>query len=374
MLSLFRFMFRKHIFALIAVLLLSGVVLAQDIVSDACAELVLKALQMVEAVCADLDGNHVCYASEPVEFESIPTFVPQLQKAGDRAPLPTLISLHSSPVNVKDNEWGIAVLSFQADEAATTGSTRILVLGDVTISDVANDAGLSFNLATNEEEPSCAGAANSVIIRTPDDAGSDLTINGSDLHLEAGTTVVADSIPDKRMRFLVVTGSLSVTAQSETQDVAVGKKTVVKLGGTTGLEIQSAPSEADDYDTALLQFLPFHLLSQVIEIPSEERWTDTGIELEAGQSFIVIGSELVKTYEDLPWSSPDGHSPADCSAAGRTDWDCKCRTLPEWGTCTIDELASMKMVGKIGDETPFEVGTGGIFVAESDGVLSLGTN
>ena len=76
----------------------------------------------------------------------------------------------------------------------------------------------------------------------------------------------------------------------------------------------------------------------------------------------------------MPWSSPRGHAATDCVAAGRGDWDCRCRSLPEWGTCTLDEVPSMTLLARIGEDTPFIVESGGVFTARAAGILQLGPN
>ncbi|MEO1287051.1 MAG: hypothetical protein AAFV93_04730, partial [Chloroflexota bacterium] len=112
-----------------------------------------------------------------------------------------------------------------------------------------------------------------------------------------------------------------------------------------------------------------------IEISAANRWTGTGIMLEEGETYSIVGTEFVKTIDYMPWTGPAGHSSSDCSAAGRDDWDCQCRSSAEWGTCTIDEVNSMLLVGRIGDDgTPFSIGAGGTFTASNSGELFLGAN
>jgi hypothetical protein len=251
-----------------------------------------------------------------------------------------------------------------------------LMLGDVTLTRVDDgNTENDFSVRTSAQEPSCSGAPNKLMLQTPQGVTVDFGLNGAEISVSENTMVVVSAIPYEEMTIMVASGEITITSEGVAQIVVAGEQVVIALGGDTGLVVVAVPGDPGEFDFALIQFLPFQTLSEVVELPSAERWTATGVVLEAGQSYLLVNSGLVKTIDYMPWSAPEGHSTADCSAAGRGDWDCKCRTLPEWGTCTLDEVASMTLLGRIGEEgEAFIVGSGGFFRADAAGELFLGAN
>ena len=310
---------------------------------------------------------------------------------GDQVSLDTVARIHTSPVNVETGEWGIAVVNTSpamdgsvettpeadATETLENENPRLVLMGDVTLQNISDEVSAfdgAFVVETSGDEPSCAGAPNKFILQSEAN-GLEVVVNGAEIGMDSQTTILVDAVANDSMTVVVIDGSATVTAGGETQIVVGGEQTVIVLGGDTGLTVVSAPSLPILIITDNLQFVPISVLIDVVEVDSLARWTDTGIQLTAGQSFTIIASELVKTADELPWSSPTGHTTQDCAAAGRGDWDCRCRTLPEWGTCSLTETTSMILLGRVGeDDQPFVVGSGGVFTARTAGVLYLGAN
>lgn len=359
-------------------------VVAQDIVDGDCAALVLEAVASIDDQCSLVAGNSVCYAHPTVEAEAMAGAELTFSAPGDQASLDDVASLHTSPVNVETGDWGIAVVntspaeSDSADDETLSENPRLLLMGDVTLQNISADVSTfesAFVVETSGDEPSCAGAPNKFVLQSEADALT-VEVNGAEIGMDTQTTLLVDAVANDGMTIAVIEGSATVTSNDESIIVNSGEQTVIVLGGDTGLVVISAPAPPILIITDNLQFVPISVLVDVVEVPSLERWTNTEIELTAGQSFTIIASELVKTADELPWSSPTGHTPQDCAAAGRGDWDCRCRTLPEWGTCTLTETTSMILLGRIGGEEnqPFVVGSGGVFTASTDGTLYLGAN
>lgn len=359
-------------------------VVAQDIVDGDCAALVIEAVASIDEQCSLVAGNSVCYAHPTVEAEAMAGAELAFSAPGDQASLDDVASLHTSPVNVETGDWGIAVVntspaeSDSADDETLSENPRLLLMGDVTLQNISADVSTfesAFVVETSGDEPSCAGAPNKFILQSEADALT-VEVNGAEIGMDTQTTLLVDAVANDGMTIAVIEGSATVTSNDESIIVNSGEQTVIVLGGDTGLVVISAPAPPILIITDNLQFVPISVLVDVVEVPSLERWTNTETELTAGQSFTIIASELVKTADELPWSSPTGHTPQDCAAAGRGDWDCRCRTLPEWGTCSLTETTSMILLGRIGGEEnqPFVVGSGGVFTASTDGTLYLGAN
>lgn len=352
---------------------------AQDLVDDECAMLVLEALTQAEELCDDLNAGEACLSSGPVEFETVPTFAPiEFSEPGDTVPIDVLTSIHTAPVNLDTGEWGIVVMALpsQSQSADEEDTARLIMVGDVTLADANLDDQTAmiddFTVKTGEASEDCLGAPSNLIIQSPEATTTNLSVNRAEVTL--GSTIVINVVEGESMTIIVVEGSVTVTANDVTVVVLAGQMTTIVIGGDSGLIVIAAPTDPVDFDTSIIQFLPFQLVFEVVEIPALDRWTGTGLMLEAGQPFMIMAGELVKTIDYMPWSTPVGHSSADCAAAGRTDWDCRCRSSSDWGQCTLDEVESMILVGQVGDGAPFIVGSGGFFTAASDGELFLGPN
>ncbi len=363
---------------------------AQNSVEQECAEFVMEVEATIEQICPK-GAVGACYVHGPIEFEAQPDSDATFENRGDRVALEDILSIHTGPVNIEAQEWGIATLDMpgaaeESDDADAENTedaedveeelTRFLLMGDVTINRLeATDDIDAFSVSTAEDEPECKGAPNKLVLETPSGITANFALNGAIISMSGGTIIVVEAQPDNSMTIMLVIGSGSVTAMGQTLILVAGQQTILLLGGATGLVVITGPGEPTIFSFVVIQFIPFQALVTTVEVPSVDRWTPTGVELEAGQTYLLIASGLVRTIETMPWTGPEGHSEADCAAAGRYDWgDCKCRTLPEWGTCTVDGLDCMQLVGSIDDGTPFSVGSGGFFTANTAGELMLGPN
>jgi hypothetical protein len=345
---------------------------AQNMDTEDCATSIRKTLDAASAACNTMADGNVCYGNGRATTklqsgEEIPTGTP-----GKNVAFKEIASLQTMPISAKFQDWGIVFVKL-------TATTRIIMLGDATMTAVSipgkEDTARAFTFRTGNSKPICNGAPNKILVQHGSTDTIDLSLNGAGVKLNGGSLLALDADPKKNMTILVISGSATIAATGKEQTVEAGQMTLLKLGGEDGLLVIAAPGRPTKFKTTLIQFLPLRLLVDVVDVPAGERWTATGVQLKAGQSYMVMGSGLVKTVDELFWAAPQGHSAADCRASGRGDWDCRCRTLPEWGVCTISEGASMTMVGRVGaDGRPFIIGAGGFFATNKDGELFLGPN
>jgi hypothetical protein len=346
-----------------------------EVVNDTCATLVLDTIAEIESGCYGMGGNQACVVGAPLTAHASQDNAAQEIGPGSHLALDSFWRLHTRPGNLDQNEWGGLRMNLQpgtADQPLT-----FLISGDVVFASAKPGEPLAqaqaYSVATSANQPQCPGAPNSLIVQSPPNTVSLLTIDQVELVLE-NAVLVLKAEPDQALRVYTLLGEVTLAAQGEEQRLEIGETSAVKLGGEQGLEADSVPSAAEAFDPDIVEHIPFYLISENIDIPAEVRWTSTGVELEPGQTFVVIAAGLVKTIDYMPWSAPSGHPESDCIAAGRDDWDCRCRTLPEWGTCTMDEVASMTLLGRVGEDDPFIVRSGGFFTVRVAGELQLGPN
>jgi serine/threonine-protein kinase len=106
-----------------------------------------------------------------------------------------------------------------------------------------------------------------------------------------------------------------------------------------------------------------------IQVPANVPWTDTGINLRAGDSVAVTASGLVavETGGRIPPKAPGGFAP-DCRAAAAIYGG-------RFGVFPAPQLPCWSLIGRVGPNGAiFEVGVGRTFQAQSDGRLLLGIN
>jgi hypothetical protein len=90
-------------------------------------------------------------------------------------------------------------------------------------------------------------------------------------------------------------------------------------------------------------------------------WTDTGLSVSSGDTISITASGTIFIAGSDPGKTPSG-APGCTAANSPTD------------TWVAPGLTCWSMIGRIGDNTAFEVGTGTSFTAASSGELFLGVN
>jgi hypothetical protein len=104
--------------------------------ADICPALVEDALAAVGNNCTGLGRNSVCYGFNQVSATFVQTQAEDFfSLPADRAELVSLETIQTSPLDVDQSEWGIAVMDVQADlpSALPGQGVLFLLLGDVTL-------------------------------------------------------------------------------------------------------------------------------------------------------------------------------------------------------------------------------------------------
>lgn len=102
-------------------------------------------------------------------------------------------------------------------------------------------------------------------------------------------------------------------------------------------------------------------LRKQIDVPAERDWTDTGLDLLAGDKLRIIAEGTIN-YASTKSSGPAG---------GDRDWRDLLRALP---VNDAGRGALIGLIGQAGTATPFYVGTEANFEVDRNGRLFLGTN
>ncbi len=84
--------------------------------TEACPQIVSRALESIGNACSGIERNSACYGYNLVEAQFVSTQpADTFTNVGDLAPLPEISRIRTMPLNENLNEWGVSLLSVQAN-------------------------------------------------------------------------------------------------------------------------------------------------------------------------------------------------------------------------------------------------------------------
>ncbi len=333
-----------------------------------CPSLMDEALSLVGDACGDLGRNQICYGHNlAIVYDAQDTVISYFSDTGDIIPIFDIQTLETSPLDIDHVQWGVAMMSLQANLPDTMPGQNVLfvVYGDAELTaDFRDDgeahSGLSFQLVTGIGEPACAEAPeDGVLVQSPEKTVVNFRVNGVDI--EMGSTGLLSVTEEGLLRVRTLEGDLTVTSGGVSQQVLPGFEVEVA--------VDVIPNEPTPYDYVLVQNTPVQLLPQAISIPinfiPNIGWFDSGIGVEIGDVFSIVAEGLVNpctNCDNHPFVGPEG--------------------LVERGTANdLDLILPLpnatvgSLIGRIGDEgEPFYIGIGGAFTASNSGTLQFRIN
>lgn len=107
-----------------------------------CSVLVKQALNATDEACSDTNRNQACYGHIHLEAEPQSPDLPfNFDQVGDKVDVAQIGTLRLSPLNVQDQEWGVALMKLQADISASMPDENVtlLVFGDVELQNAVNE-------------------------------------------------------------------------------------------------------------------------------------------------------------------------------------------------------------------------------------------
>lgn len=172
------------------VIFLSLIAITYSLAQESCAALVNEALARSEVNCLDLQRNQACYANTLVGAAFVEEDAPDdlFTSPTDRAAVAQLASITTAPYDPDSTEWGVALMSVQANlpETLPGQSVTFVLLGDTEVEDgVASE---------NFFEPS-AGVEVVVAASANVRSGPGFNFNIFTL-VENGATILADGLDE----------------------------------------------------------------------------------------------------------------------------------------------------------------------------------
>ena len=220
---------------------LTATVIAQN--NASCQALIDRAIQASGNSCGGTGSNEVCYGNTTIKAELAPDATQRFSERGDTIAINALQRLSASPLNLNNNEWGIAVFKVIANlPRSLPGETvTMVVFGNATLDN--NSGNLeSFYFTSELGQIACKKVPyDGLMITSPEGGGIRFTINGAELTLIGNASIKA--IKNGDMEVSVYKGSGRLVSNGQEQYIGAGQKVSVQLGGENGNQSIGGPSE-----------------------------------------------------------------------------------------------------------------------------------
>ena len=195
-----------------------GIVTAQ---TTTCPEIVEQALDAVDTLCSEVGRNQACYGNVQLDvlpINGVEDF--QFASVGDIEDVASIEMLELSPMNEEVGEWGLVMMSLQADIPDTLPGQNVtfILFGDVTIENTAVEDETpmqAFYLSTGVGDAPCEEAPESgLLVQTPEGV-EEVTFNVNGVDVQIGSTVLFQAVPEDEMTITTVEGTAVLNFESE---------------------------------------------------------------------------------------------------------------------------------------------------------------
>ena len=215
-----------------------------DLPMAECQALIEQALLVSDDNCQRIGRNEVCYGNNTIDAVLAADADDEFQDRGDVIPVQALQALTASPLNLIDEEWGVAVFKLQATLPRTVPGQNVtfLLFGNTSLENTSGDMQAIY-FSTGFGTITCdAVPFDGILVRTPDGGGITFQANGTSFTLDGNTATILEAQPGGEMTVSVLDGQAVVTADGQEQPVAGGNRVKIPLGGEDGLNAVGPPS------------------------------------------------------------------------------------------------------------------------------------
>ncbi len=312
-------MLRQKVLFILLILMLAlpaMPVTAQD-GDDACPALLETALATASESCGGLGRNRACYGYTRVLAEPRRGAAITFAAPGDLAALADITRLQTSALNVDTGEWGVALLSVQADLPDTLPGQNVtfVLFGEAELRAAPDPTAAypapmqAFYLTTGLGQAPCQEAPrDGLLIQAPGETTVHFLING--VEVEVGSTALLRTQEDDTLSINTLAGTITVTAVGETRTALPGLRVDVAAG--------APPADPVPYEMADVQYAPVQLLPEPVTCPNPARLFDVGTcetgrregvdDLQAGESVVIM--------QGCRWSNTRAEAEAVRAAGG----------------------------------------------------------
>ncbi|HMD82658.1 MAG TPA: hypothetical protein VKE92_15185, partial [Anaerolineales bacterium] len=219
---------------------LTATALAQR--NASCQVLIEKAIQSSGSFCDDTDSNNVCYGNTTIQAELAPGATQRFSERGDIVAVDDLRRLSAAPLNMEEDEWGIAVFKVIANlPRSLPGETITMVVFGNTTLDKESGGLESFYFYSELGQIACeAVPSDGLMLTSPDGSGLRINVNGTELTLKGNANLKAAK--NGEMEVSLFSGSGRIVSNGQEQYFGAGQQVSVELGGENGVQSVSGPS------------------------------------------------------------------------------------------------------------------------------------
>ena len=219
---------------------LTATALAQR--NASCQVLIEKAIQSSGNFCDETDSNNVCYGNTTIQAELAPGATQRFSERGDIVAVDDLRRLSAAPLNLENDEWGIAVFKVIANlPRSLPGETITMVVFGNTTLDKESGGLESFYFYSELGQIACeAVPSDGLMLSSPDGSGLRINVNGTELTLKGNANLKAAK--NGEMEVSLFSGSGRIVSNGQEQYFGAGQQVSVELGGENGVQSVSGPS------------------------------------------------------------------------------------------------------------------------------------
>src|SRR5688572_20336460 len=273
---------------------LTATALAQR--NASCQVLINKAIQSSDSFCGETNSNNVCYGNTTIRAELAPDATQRFSERGDIVAVNELRRLSAAPLNLENDEWGIAVFKVIANlPRSLPGETITMVVFGNTTLDKESGGLESFYFFNELGQIACeAVPSDGLMLTSPDGSGLRINVNGTELTLKGNANLKA--VKNGEMEVSLFSGSGRIVSNGQEQYFGAGQKVSVELGGENGTQSISGPSvpeplTQDELNTACAMTGQYCSQSQITPVS----------EAEAQQQ---LQAEITFTPTSIPTQAP----------------------------------------------------------------------
>lgn len=210
-----------------------------------CQVVINKAIQSSDSFCGETSSNSVCYGNTTIQAELAPGATQRFSERGDIIAVNDLRRLSAAPLNLANDEWGIAVFKVIANlPRSLPGETiTMVVFGNTTLDDLDNTSGnlQSFYFYSELGQIACESVpSDGLMLTSPGGSGLRINVNGTELTLKGDANLKA--VRNGTMEVSLFRGSGRIVSNGQEQYFGAGQQVSVELGGEDGVQSISGPS------------------------------------------------------------------------------------------------------------------------------------
>jgi hypothetical protein len=207
-----------------------------------CQALIDRAIQASGDYCSETDSNNICYGNTTIKAELAPNATSRFAERGDIVGVNELRRLSAAPLDLHNEEWGIAVFKLIANlPRSLPGETVTMVAFGSTTLDNQSGNMESFYFFSELGQITCEAVPfDGLMIDSPDGSGIRMNVNGAELTLMGDASLKATR--NGQMEVSMLNGSGRIVANGQEQYFGAGQKVRVGLGGENGAQSITTPS------------------------------------------------------------------------------------------------------------------------------------